>query len=100
MSTKNFSPSGPDFWPAIGKIYIYECLALLYRLLVNTVQLPIITIRIVHLWLVTKLEIKFNEFELSITGSNLNSTSNSSLILNFESLVQILTGSWYFSDVA
>ena len=30
---KNFSPIGPAAWPAIGNIYIYECLVLLYRLI-------------------------------------------------------------------
>ena len=28
---KNFSLIGPAVWPAIGNIYIYECLVLLYR---------------------------------------------------------------------
>ena len=32
MSTKNVSQFGPAVRPAIGDIYIYECLVLLYRL--------------------------------------------------------------------
>ena len=32
---KIFSPIGLAVWPAIGNIYIYECLVLLYRRLVS-----------------------------------------------------------------
>ena len=31
VSTKNFSPISPVFWPVIRNIYIYECLVLLHR---------------------------------------------------------------------
>ena len=43
----------------------------------------------------------FNEFELpSPAGSNLNHQFESSWIFNFESVVEILTGSRKFRDVA
>ena len=31
VSTQNFSPFGLAVWQAIGNIYVYECLVLLYR---------------------------------------------------------------------
>ena len=31
VSTKKISPFGPAVWPAIGIIYIYECLVLFHR---------------------------------------------------------------------